>query len=46
MIAALQIKDALGLQTGPLPEHFFAKLGAFWQRARPRHAWRARDRAS
>ena len=31
VIAALQIKDALGLQTGPLPEHFFAKLGAFWQ---------------
>src|SRR6476659_5706630 len=30
VIAALQIKDALGLQTGPLPEHFLAKLGAFW----------------
>src|SRR6478752_1798967 len=29
VIAALQIKDALGLETGPLPEHFLAKLGAF-----------------
>jgi sulfate permease, SulP family len=30
VIAALQIKDAFGLATGPLPEHFFAKLAAFW----------------
>jgi SulP family sulfate permease len=30
VIAALQIKDALGLQTGPLPEHFLGKLAAFW----------------
>ena len=30
VIAALQIKDALGLQTGPLPEHFAGKLAAFW----------------
>jgi len=30
VIAALQIKDVLGLTTGPLPEHFLAKLAAFW----------------
>jgi SulP family sulfate permease len=30
VIAALQIKDAFGLQTGPLPEHFLGKLAAFW----------------
>src|SRR6476646_3740805 len=30
VIAALQIKDALGLETGPLPEHFLGKLAAFW----------------
>jgi SulP family sulfate permease len=30
VIAALQIKDALGLETGALPEHFLGKLGAFW----------------
>jgi len=30
VIAALQLKDAFGLQTGPLPEHFFDKLAAFW----------------
>src|SRR3954469_9110442 len=30
VIAALQIKDALGLDTGALPEHFFDKLAAFW----------------
>jgi len=30
VIAGLQLKDALGLQTGPLPEHFFQKLVAFW----------------
>ena len=44
VIAALQIKDALGLQTGPLPEHFFAKLGAFWHARATAHAGRARDR--
>jgi SulP family sulfate permease len=38
VIAALQIKDALGLQTGPLPEHFFAKLGAFWHARATAHA--------
>jgi sulfate permease, SulP family len=31
VIAALQIKDALGLTTGPLPEHFLSKLAVFWQ---------------
>ena len=31
VIAALQIKDALGLETGPLPEQFFDKLAAFWR---------------
>ena len=30
VIAALQIKDAFGLETGPLPEHFVGKLAAFW----------------
>ena len=30
VIATLQIKDALGLATGPLPEHFVDKLGALW----------------
>jgi sulfate permease, SulP family len=30
VIAALQIKDALGLQTAPLPEHLVGKLAAFW----------------
>jgi SulP family sulfate permease len=30
VIAGLQIKDGLGLDTGPLPEHFLAKLAAFW----------------
>jgi len=30
VIGTLQIKDALGLETGPLPEHFVEKLGAIW----------------
>ena len=30
VVAALQIKDAFGLQTGPLPDHFAGKLAAFW----------------
>ena len=38
VIAALQIKDALGLETGPLPEHFVAKLGAFWHARASAHA--------
>ena len=38
VIATLQIKDALGLQTGPLPEHFVAKLGAFWDARATAHA--------
>jgi SulP family sulfate permease len=31
VIATLQIKDALGLETGPLPDHYIEKLGALWQ---------------
>src|SRR5215471_4115301 len=30
VIALLQLKDGLGLDTGKLPEHFLAKLAAFW----------------
>ena len=30
VIAALQLKDALGLATGPLPDHFLGKLAGFW----------------
>src|SRR5262249_12141832 len=30
VIAMLQLKDALGLETGKLPEHFIGKLAAFW----------------
>jgi SulP family sulfate permease len=30
VIAGLQLKDALGLETGPLPDHFVARLAAFW----------------
>src|SRR5688572_20669988 len=30
VVATLQIKDAFGLQTGPLPDHFAGKLAAFW----------------
>ncbi|HKU40427.1 MAG TPA: SulP family inorganic anion transporter, partial [Polyangiales bacterium] len=31
VIATLQIKDVLGLQTGALPEHYVDKLAAMWQ---------------
>ncbi|MEO8799827.1 MAG: C4-dicarboxylic acid transporter DauA [Polyangiaceae bacterium] len=30
VIATLQIKDVLGLQVGPLPEHYTDKVGALW----------------
>src|SRR6185295_4464786 len=30
VIATLQVKDVLGLQAGPLPEHYVDKLGALW----------------
>lgn len=30
VIAALQMKDFLGLQPGPLPDHFFPRVGALW----------------
>src|SRR5215831_6947012 len=30
VIAVLQLKDALGLDTGKLPDHFVGKLAAFW----------------
>ncbi|HEU4532899.1 MAG TPA: SulP family inorganic anion transporter, partial [Polyangiaceae bacterium] len=30
VIATLQIKDALGLKTGPLPEHYVGKVAALW----------------
>jgi SulP family sulfate permease len=30
VIGTLQLKDALGLHVGHLPEHFLEKLGAFW----------------
>jgi SulP family sulfate permease len=38
VIAALQIKDALGLDTGPVPEHFLGKLAAFWHARGTAHA--------
>lgn len=31
VIATLQVKDLLGLATGPLPEHYVDKLAALWQ---------------
>jgi SulP family sulfate permease len=31
VIATLQIKDVLGLETGPLPEHYLEKLVALWR---------------
>src|SRR6185369_7717106 len=31
VIATLQIKDALGLQAGPMPEHFIEKVAVLWQ---------------
>jgi sulfate permease, SulP family len=31
VLAALQLKDALGLATGPLPDHLVAKLAVFWR---------------
>lgn len=31
VIATLQIKDILGLQTGPMPEHYLEKLAALWR---------------
>jgi SulP family sulfate permease len=30
VIATLQIKDVLGLDTGPMPEHFVEKLSTLW----------------
>jgi len=30
VIATLQIKDVLGLQTGPLPDHYVEKLHSLW----------------
>ncbi|MBL8741593.1 MAG: STAS domain-containing protein, partial [Myxococcales bacterium] len=30
VIGTLQIKDALGLQTGAMPEHYVEKVGALW----------------
>ena len=47
VIAALQIKDALGLQTGPLPEHFFDEARRVLARARrPRTCASSRSRSS
>jgi sulfate permease, SulP family len=34
VIATLQIKDAFGLATGPLPDHYLEKLGALWEARR------------
>jgi len=31
VIATLQIKDALGLQTGPMPDHFIEKVAVLWR---------------
>lgn len=31
VIATLQLKDVLGLETGPLPDHYTAKLAALYQ---------------
>ena len=31
VIATLQIKDVLGLQVGPMPEHYVEKIAALWQ---------------
>ncbi len=31
VIATLQVKDVLGLATGPLPEHYLEKLVALWR---------------
>jgi SulP family sulfate permease len=30
VIATLQLKDVLGLKTGPMPEHYVEKLSALW----------------
>ncbi len=38
VIATLQVKDLLGLQTGPLPEHFVGKAAAL-ARAMPTARW-------
>jgi SulP family sulfate permease len=40
VIATLQIKDLLGLATGPLPDHFLEKAGAL---ARALPTWKAAD---
>src|SRR6266446_4998121 len=34
VIATLQLKDVLGLQTGPLPDHYVEKLGTMWHERR------------
>jgi SulP family sulfate permease len=39
VIATLQLKDALGLVPGPLPDHFVERVGALW-RARGTADWR------
>ena len=31
VIATLQVKDVLGLETGPLPEHYLEKVVALWR---------------
>jgi SulP family sulfate permease len=31
VIATLQLKDVLGLQMGPMPEHYLEKLAALWE---------------
>jgi sulfate permease, SulP family len=31
VIATLQIRDVLGLELGPLPDHYVEKLGALWR---------------
>ncbi len=31
VIATLQIKDVLGLQVGPMPEHYVEKIAALWE---------------
>ncbi|MBL0057542.1 MAG: C4-dicarboxylic acid transporter DauA [Elusimicrobia bacterium] len=38
VIATLQMKDFFGLQPGPLPDHFLARVGALWS-ARATGSW-------
>lgn len=37
VIATLQIKDVLGLEVGPLPDHYLEKVVALWQARRTAH---------